>query len=163
MSTHSLGHHSSDLGCATSLSGKSKTHGWFCICNYKPITLNHSHKEEEWRSPTSNLGKMKSFSLQVSHKTLSKLERKYIKTHQKLVQVDSSTRTIRRSTYCSFHRLFDPLPSGLRILEQRAYSVLLMNRQRFLAMLMLQLLHFFQSFCFFLHLSVHASTKTSNT
>ncbi|KAG5630794.1 hypothetical protein H5410_002511 [Solanum commersonii] len=38
MSTHSLGHQSSGLGFTTSLS-------------------------EEWRRPTSNLGKMKSFSL----------------------------------------------------------------------------------------------------
>ncbi|KAG5591152.1 hypothetical protein H5410_041666 [Solanum commersonii] len=43
MSTHSLGHRSSGLGFATSLSGKPKTHGWFCICNYKPIKLNHNH------------------------------------------------------------------------------------------------------------------------
>ncbi|KAG5580630.1 hypothetical protein H5410_051257 [Solanum commersonii] len=66
MSTHSLGHQSSGLGFTTSLSSKPKTHGWFS-------------KEKEWRRPTSNLGKMKSFSLQVFHKTLSKLERKYLK------------------------------------------------------------------------------------
>ncbi|KAG5572016.1 hypothetical protein H5410_061782 [Solanum commersonii] len=42
----------------------------------------------------------------------------------------------------------DPLPSGLRILEQRAESVPLANRQRFLAMLMLQLLCCFQPLFF---------------
>ncbi|KAG5571125.1 hypothetical protein H5410_060891 [Solanum commersonii] len=51
----------------------------------------------------------------------------------------------------------------LRILEQMAESVLLENRQRCLAMLMLQLLRSFQPFCSILHLSVHASTKTSYT
>uniref|UniRef100_M1DCR0 Uncharacterized protein n=1 Tax=Solanum tuberosum TaxID=4113 RepID=M1DCR0_SOLTU len=71
--------------------------------------------------------------------------------------------TIRRSADYSFHRLFDPLPSGLRILEQKAESVLSVNRQRFLAMLMLQVLRSFQPFRCFLRLSVHASTKASNT
>ncbi|KAG5632131.1 hypothetical protein H5410_003848 [Solanum commersonii] len=55
MSTHFLGPQSSVLGFAASLSSKPKTHGWFS-------------KEEEWRRPTSNLGKMNSFSLQVSQK-----------------------------------------------------------------------------------------------
>ncbi|KAG5571190.1 hypothetical protein H5410_060956 [Solanum commersonii] len=73
MSTHSLGHQSSSLGFATSLSGKPKTHGWF-----------------SWRRPTYNLGKMKSFFLQVSQKTLSKLERKYPKKLQKIVLADLS-------------------------------------------------------------------------
>ncbi|KAG5630033.1 hypothetical protein H5410_001750 [Solanum commersonii] len=49
---------------------------------------------------------------------------------------------------CFFHRLFDPLPSGHRILEQRAESVLLADHQRFLAILMLQLLRYFQPFLF---------------
>ncbi|KAG5590062.1 hypothetical protein H5410_040576, partial [Solanum commersonii] len=40
-------------------------------------------------------------------------------------------RTIRQSADCSFQFLFDPLPSGLHILEQRAESVLSVNRQRF--------------------------------
>ncbi|KAG5590278.1 hypothetical protein H5410_040792 [Solanum commersonii] len=128
MSTHSIGHQSSGLGFATSLSGKPKTHG-----------------------------------------------------HQKLVQADSSCfpttssrsrplggivlllcRTIRRSAFCFFHCLFDSLFSGLRILKQREESVLSVNRQRFLAMLMLQLLRSFQPLCSFLCLSVHASTKTKN-
>ncbi|KAG5631847.1 hypothetical protein H5410_003564 [Solanum commersonii] len=34
---------------------------------------------------------------------------------------------------CSFHRLFDPLPSGLRVLEQRVESVPLAIRQVCLA------------------------------
>ncbi|KAG5631080.1 hypothetical protein H5410_002797 [Solanum commersonii] len=50
---------------------------------------------------------------------------------------------------CSFHHLFDPLPSGLCILEQRTESVLSVNRRRCLAMLRLQLLHSFQPFCSF--------------
>uniref|UniRef100_M0ZK89 Uncharacterized protein n=1 Tax=Solanum tuberosum TaxID=4113 RepID=M0ZK89_SOLTU len=57
----------------------------------------------------------------------------------------------------------DSILQGLRILEQRAESVLSVNRQRFLAMLMLQLLRSFQPLCSFLRLSIHASTKTSNT
>ncbi|KAG5605665.1 hypothetical protein H5410_027157 [Solanum commersonii] len=72
MSTHFLGHQSSGLGFATSLSGKPKTHG---------------AKEEEWRRPTSNLGKMKSFSFQVSHKTLSKLEKKYLKAYYSILKI----------------------------------------------------------------------------
>ncbi|KAG5585417.1 hypothetical protein H5410_045851, partial [Solanum commersonii] len=71
--------------------------------------------------------------------------------------------TIRRSADYSFYRLFYPLPSGLCILEQRVESVLSANRQCFLAMLMLQLFRSFHPFCSFLHLRVHASTKTSNT
>ncbi|KAG5615487.1 hypothetical protein H5410_015311 [Solanum commersonii] len=43
MSTHSLGHQSSGFGFTTSLSSKPKTHGWLCICNYKPFRLNHNH------------------------------------------------------------------------------------------------------------------------
>ncbi|KAG5585242.1 hypothetical protein H5410_045676 [Solanum commersonii] len=129
-------------------------------------------KEEEWRRPTSNLGKIKSFSFQVSHKTLSKVERKILKTHI-VWRASSRSRpldgivllhgTIRRRVDFSFHRLFDLLPSGLRILEQRAEFVLSANHQRFLAMLMLQLLHSFQPFCSFFHLHVHASTKTLDT
>ncbi|KAG5571376.1 hypothetical protein H5410_061142 [Solanum commersonii] len=129
MSTHSLGHQSIGLGFAISLSGKPKIHGWFY----------------EWRILTSNLGKMKSFSLQVSHKTLFKLERKYLK---KISAGNSST-----STDFSFHHRFDPLPSGLCILEQRAEFVLSANRQRCLAMLRLQLLHSFQPFYSFLRIS----------
>ncbi|KAG5571499.1 hypothetical protein H5410_061265 [Solanum commersonii] len=71
--------------------------------------------------------------------------------------------TIRRSANCSFHCHFDPLPSRLCILEQRVEFVLSANRQRCLVMLKLQLLRFFQPFSSFLRLSVHASTKTSNT
>ncbi|KAG5609614.1 hypothetical protein H5410_020895 [Solanum commersonii] len=67
--------------------------------------------------------------------------------------------TIRRSVDCSFDRIFDLLPSGLRILEQREEFVLLANCQRFLAMLMLHVLRSFQSFYSFLRLSVHASPK----
>ncbi|KAG5619624.1 hypothetical protein H5410_004842 [Solanum commersonii] len=37
--------------------------------------------------------------------------------------------TIQRSAKCSFHRLFDPLPSGLCVLEQRAGSVPLATHQ----------------------------------
>uniref|UniRef100_M1DT95 Uncharacterized protein n=1 Tax=Solanum tuberosum TaxID=4113 RepID=M1DT95_SOLTU len=70
---------------------------------------------------------------------------------------------IRRNADVSFHRLFDPSPSGLRVLEQREKCVPLANRQVFLAMLRLQLLRSFQPFWSFLRLSVHASTKTSNT
>uniref|UniRef100_M1DS93 Uncharacterized protein n=1 Tax=Solanum tuberosum TaxID=4113 RepID=M1DS93_SOLTU len=71
--------------------------------------------------------------------------------------------TIQRRADCSFHRLFDPLPSGLHILERRVESVPSATRQVCLAMLRLQPLRFFQPFYFFLRLSVHASTKTSNT
>ncbi|KAG5581411.1 hypothetical protein H5410_052038 [Solanum commersonii] len=52
-----------------------------------------------------------------------------------------------------FNRIFDPLPSRLLILEQLVEYVLSAYRQRFLAMLMLQLLRSFQHFCSFLHLS----------
>ncbi|KAG5629704.1 hypothetical protein H5410_001421 [Solanum commersonii] len=40
MSTHSLGHQSSDFGFATSLSGKPKTHGWlYCAAEDYSATL----------------------------------------------------------------------------------------------------------------------------
>uniref|UniRef100_M1DJS5 Uncharacterized protein n=1 Tax=Solanum tuberosum TaxID=4113 RepID=M1DJS5_SOLTU len=45
--------------------------------------------------------------------------------------------TIRRSADCSFHRLFDPAPLGLRVLEQRADFVPSVIRQVCLAMLRL--------------------------
>ncbi|KAG5606203.1 hypothetical protein H5410_027695 [Solanum commersonii] len=156
MSTHSLGHQS-------------------------------SAKEEEWRRPTSNLGKIKSFFLQVSQKTLSKLERKiFQKTSESSVggslgefitvlyypSASSCSMSlgdlvllcgiIRRNTDCSFHRLFDPAPSRLRVLEQRAECIPSANRQACLVMRRLQLLCSFQPFCSFLHLSVSASTKMSN-
>uniref|UniRef100_M1DVY4 Uncharacterized protein n=1 Tax=Solanum tuberosum TaxID=4113 RepID=M1DVY4_SOLTU len=38
--------------------------------------------------------------------------------------------TIRRSADCSFHRFFDPLSSGFRMLEQRVEYVFSANRQR---------------------------------
>uniref|UniRef100_M1DY04 Mutator-like transposase n=1 Tax=Solanum tuberosum TaxID=4113 RepID=M1DY04_SOLTU len=72
-------------------------------------------------------------------------------------------RTIRRSADCSFHRLFYPSPSGLRVLEQRTECIPSAKRQVCLAIRKLPLLHSFQAFCSFLRLSVHASTKTSNT
>ncbi|WMV25110.1 hypothetical protein MTR67_018495, partial [Solanum verrucosum] len=55
------------------------------------------------------------------------------------------------------------LPSGLRILEQRAECFPSAFRQESLEKLRFQLLRSFQPFCSFLRLSVHASTKTSNT
>ncbi|KAG5610540.1 hypothetical protein H5410_021821 [Solanum commersonii] len=57
--------------------------------NINRYLLNHTPRivEEEWRSPTSNLGKVKSFSLQVSHKTLSKLERKYPKKYYSIMKI----------------------------------------------------------------------------
>ncbi|WMV49706.1 hypothetical protein MTR67_043091, partial [Solanum verrucosum] len=70
---------------------------------------------------------------------------------------------IRRNTDCSFHCLFYPAPSRLRQLEQRVECVPSANHQACLAMCKLQLLRSFQPFCSFLRLSVHASTKTSNT
>ncbi|KAG5606382.1 hypothetical protein H5410_027874 [Solanum commersonii] len=70
---------------------------------------------------------------------------------------------IRPNADCSFHHLFDPAPSGLRVLEQRTECVPSANHQVGLAMPRLQLLRSFQPFCSFLRLSVHASTKTSNT
>ncbi|KAG5599399.1 hypothetical protein H5410_030769, partial [Solanum commersonii] len=47
ISTHSLGHKSSGLRFATSLSGKPKTHEWLCICNYKTFRLNQNHYTSE--------------------------------------------------------------------------------------------------------------------
>uniref|UniRef100_M1DC22 Uncharacterized protein n=1 Tax=Solanum tuberosum TaxID=4113 RepID=M1DC22_SOLTU len=59
----------------------------------------------------------------------------------------------------SFYRRFDPLPSGIRILEQREKYVPSAIRQVCLAMFRLQ---FLRSFYSFLRLSVHASTQTLN-
>jgi len=70
--------------------------------------------------------------------------------------------------YSAKHRLLLSAPflsSSFRASHtgKRAESILSANRQRFLAMLMLQLLRSFQLFFSFLDLSVQASTKTSNT
>ncbi|KAG5600220.1 hypothetical protein H5410_031590 [Solanum commersonii] len=163
MSTHSLGHQSSGFGFAASLSRKPKTF------------LLHD-KNEESKRPKSKSLEMKPTSSS-SLKTLSNSEQKYQKL-QKIVLADrsasicafwtigryiSALQNDRRSVDCSFHRLFDPSLSGLRVLEQRVECVPSANRQACLAMLRLQLLRSFQTFCSFLHLSVHASTKTSNT
>ncbi|KAG5571571.1 hypothetical protein H5410_061337 [Solanum commersonii] len=76
MSTHSLGHQSSGFGFATSLSSKSKTHEWFCICNYKPIRLNHNHKQRRRIEKTYfQLEEDELFSSSLP-KTFSKLEKK---------------------------------------------------------------------------------------
>ncbi|KAG5610223.1 hypothetical protein H5410_021504 [Solanum commersonii] len=163
MSTHSVGHQSSSLGFATSRSSKPKTH--------ERIEKTHFQFGED-ELPSSSLPK-----------TLSKLERKYLKktfinwfrqivrlvlaynifTFWTIGRYSNASKTIWRSADCSFHLLFDHLPSVLCILEQRVESILTANRQRFLAMLMLPLLRSFQPSCSFLRLSVHASTKTSNT
>ncbi|KAG5590286.1 hypothetical protein H5410_040800 [Solanum commersonii] len=149
---------------------------------------------------------MNSF-LQASHKTLSKLERKYesesenytnvlftlmfpLKTCkefsiyrlQKIVLADCWARLVanfiaicvfpsasvhseslggilllrridQQNADCSFHRLIDPSPSGLRVLEQRAECIPSANRQACLVILRLQLLHYFQPFCSFCLLS----------
>ncbi|KAG5580500.1 hypothetical protein H5410_051127 [Solanum commersonii] len=70
---------------------------------------------------------------------------------------------IQRNANCFFHRLSDLAPSTLRVLEQRAECVPSAYSQACWAMRRLQLFHSFQLFCYFLCLSVYASTKTSNT
>ncbi|KAG5595701.1 hypothetical protein H5410_036933 [Solanum commersonii] len=53
---------------------------------------------EEWRRPTSNFGKMNSFSLQVSQKPSSNLREKYKENNilrlQKIVLADNSVRLV---------------------------------------------------------------------
>ncbi|KAG5590972.1 hypothetical protein H5410_041486 [Solanum commersonii] len=66
------------------------------------------------------------------------------------------------------HRLllfssFDPLPSRLRVLEQRVVHVNSATRQVGLGDSHTFISCFFSPFCSILRLSVHASSKTSNT
>ncbi|KAG5572108.1 hypothetical protein H5410_061874 [Solanum commersonii] len=63
--------------------------------------------------------------------------------------------TIWQSADCSFHRLFDPLPSGLHILEQRAESVLSANRQSSWQCSWFSFFVLLSIFVPFLRLSVH--------
>uniref|UniRef100_M1DV73 Uncharacterized protein n=1 Tax=Solanum tuberosum TaxID=4113 RepID=M1DV73_SOLTU len=51
--------------------------------------------------------------------------------------------TVQRHIDCSFHHFFDPLPSGLRVLEQRAEYVPSATHQVCLAKLRLQFLRSF--------------------
>ncbi|KAG5595519.1 hypothetical protein H5410_036751 [Solanum commersonii] len=173
MPIHSLGHQSSGLGFVTSLSRKPKTH------RYKKLNLDLS-KGRRMEKTHFQLGEDGIHLSSSLPKTLSKLERKISKKYYSILEIKIKTSensaggsfdevtsshsgklggivlhrgTIWRSADCSFYRLFDPLPSGIHILEQRVESFLLMNRQRFLAMLMLQLLRSFQPFCSFLRLS----------
>ncbi|KAG5572015.1 hypothetical protein H5410_061781 [Solanum commersonii] len=83
MSTHSLGHQSTSLGFAASLSGKPKTHGCLCIFNYKPfrykklnLDLSKGRRMEKTHFQLREDEILLSSSLP---KTLSKLERKYPK------------------------------------------------------------------------------------
>ncbi|KAG5619786.1 hypothetical protein H5410_005004 [Solanum commersonii] len=120
MSTHSLGHQSSGFG--------------------RRMEMTHFQLREDEILLSSSL-----------LKTLSKLERKYPKKSSRsgpLGGIVLLHGIIQRSADCSFHSLFDPFPSRLRILEQRAEFVHLATRQ---------------VFCSFLRLSIHASAKISNT
>ncbi|KAG5610693.1 hypothetical protein H5410_021974 [Solanum commersonii] len=59
----------------------------------RPLSrASRKHMDEEWSKPTSNLGKVKSFSLQVSHKTFSKLERKYPKKYYSIMEIKINVR-----------------------------------------------------------------------
>ncbi|KAG5596032.1 hypothetical protein H5410_037264 [Solanum commersonii] len=133
MSTHSLGHHSSGLGFVTSLSGKPKTHG-------KGRRMEKTH-----------------FQLGEDEILLSlSLPQNPVQTLEKI-----SKNILFYSNNNNNGLELLKLITRLRIREQRAEFVLSVNRQRFLAMLMLQLLRSFQFFCSFLRLSAHASTKTN--
>ncbi|KAG5577012.1 hypothetical protein H5410_057146, partial [Solanum commersonii] len=146
ISTHSLGHHSSGLGFVTSFSGKPKTHGL--------------------------------------PKTLSKLERKYPKKYYSILEIKINVRILKINNKFSIYRLqkivladlsTSSSPSFTSLQHHRALChwasctrtkvecVPSANRQVCLVMRMLQLLRSFQPFCSILRLSVHASTKTSNT
>ncbi|KAG5629730.1 hypothetical protein H5410_001447 [Solanum commersonii] len=81
MSTHSLGHQSSGLDFVTSLSGK------------------------EWRRPTSNLGKMKSFFLQVSQKPSPNLREKYPKKYYSTLEIKMNVQLSKINDKFSIYRL----------------------------------------------------------
>ncbi|KAG5576120.1 hypothetical protein H5410_056254 [Solanum commersonii] len=170
MSTHSLVHQSSSLGFTPLFRASRKHMGGFSC--YRPRMKNSI-------DPNPNLEDENPLFLQVS-KTLSSLEQKYQKTSENSVgrSLDKPSTSscsvslgdivplrgiIRLNADCSFHPHFYPAPSRLCILEQRVECVPSVNRQACLAILRLQLLRSFQPFCSILHLSVHVSTKTSNT
>ncbi|KAG5576667.1 hypothetical protein H5410_056801 [Solanum commersonii] len=75
----------------------------------------------------------------------------------------TALRNYSQSTDCSFHRLFDPAPLELCILEQKAECVALANCQVCLAMLRLQLLCSFQPLCPFLRLSDVSNSSTQDS
>ncbi|KAG5585257.1 hypothetical protein H5410_045691 [Solanum commersonii] len=160
MLTHSLGHHSSGLGFATSLSRKSKTHG--------RMQKTQSQLGEDEILLTSSLPK----------NILSKLERKYpqnllfycenynneISAGGSLDKVSQGRRMTRLLFFLlSHHRLVLSFSIFTFWTIRRAECVPSAIRQVCLAMLRLKLLRSFQPFCSFLLLNVYASTKTSNT
>ncbi|KAG5605790.1 hypothetical protein H5410_027282 [Solanum commersonii] len=146
MSTHSLGHQSSGLGFTTSLLGKSKTHGGMEKTHFQLGEDTSKNRVGRSFDEVSRCRRItRSLALLLFHCRF--MLAFSIFTFWALGGIVLLRGTIRRSTDCSFHRLFDPLPSGLSILEQRVESVLSANRQRFLEMLMLQPLHSFQPFC----------------
>ncbi|KAG5615088.1 hypothetical protein H5410_014912 [Solanum commersonii] len=80
MSTHFLGHQSSDFGFATSFSGKPKTLGWLLKSNgYKKLNLD-LNKGRIMDKTHFQLGDDEILLSSNLRKTLSKLERKYPKS-----------------------------------------------------------------------------------
>ncbi|KAG5594877.1 hypothetical protein H5410_036109 [Solanum commersonii] len=170
MLTHFLGHQSSGFCFTTSLSGKPKTH-----------------------RPTSNLGKKNSF-LQVSIKTLSKLERKILAKIEFKVFIDCAAEdcsatlvemadepeirplvsslpsvtillceTNRRLTDCSFPRLLIHFLQGFTYYNKGGFMSFRQLAKLNSAIRRIPFLVLFSLICSILRLSVHASTKTSNT
>ncbi|KAG5571411.1 hypothetical protein H5410_061177 [Solanum commersonii] len=133
MSTHSLGYQSSGLGFATSLSSKPKTHG-------KGRRMEKTHfqlGEDEFL-----------LSLKISAGGyISEVSRVHRMTRG-LTLLLSHRRLVLAFNIFTFWTI-----GLLRILEQRVEFVLLVNRQRCLAILKLQLPRSFQPFCSFLRLS----------
>ncbi|KAG5570235.1 hypothetical protein H5410_060001 [Solanum commersonii] len=121
MSTHFLGHQSSGLGFAISLSGKPKTHGWRIVrrvLSYIILTF--------W-----TIGWYSTASQNYSAKRQLLLSLPFLSSSFRALHIGT------KGGVCRFGK-----------------------SPKVLAMLMLQLLCSFQPFCFFLLLSVHASTKT---
>ncbi|KAG5615163.1 hypothetical protein H5410_014987 [Solanum commersonii] len=159
MSTLSLGHQFGGLGFATSLSGKPKTHGWFVFA-------------KEWRRPTFNLGKMKSFFLQVSQKKSHQHER--ISQNTSKNSVGGSFGEVIRNVQLTWRFALwgDSSPSCTSLQHGHALASRTGTKGRVHpfgeslgvigdAQASASLL--FSASLFILRLSVHASTKTSNT
>ncbi|KAG5581057.1 hypothetical protein H5410_051684 [Solanum commersonii] len=136
MSTHSFGHQSSDFGFAISPSGKSKTHGWlfFTDCVAEDRSAILVEIADEFSNPPFNQLIAFSFLPSVS------------------LYFESLGGTV---LLCETNRL--------RVLEQRAVHVNSATRQVGLDDPPTFISFFFSPFCSILRLSVHASSKTSNT
>ncbi|KAG5606317.1 hypothetical protein H5410_027809 [Solanum commersonii] len=150
MSTHSLGHQSSGFGFATSLSGKSKTHGrLYCVAEDCSATLVEI-ANELGDPPFGQLIAFNVLPLASSHSG----------------SLGSSVllrKTDRRLAECFFPRLLIHFLQGFAYLNEGRFMSFQRLAKLNSTICRIPFLVLFNPICSFLRLSVHASTKTSNT